>query len=249
MYLKHIPMDGPQNFRDLGGFLTASGQVVACNRLYRADGLSGLSEGDIAWFRRLNIRTIVDLRSTAEQAARPDRVPEGVRFCSCPMMREQGSGEQPGSASAFLQSLKVGYLAMIRDGAPLVGSAVNAVLDGLEQGAVVFHCTAGKDRTGVLAAVLLLLLGVSEEDITADYEVSYTYNARGVNRAVAQVPQLKPYLEQAGEDSVLHSNPKNIRAVLDELNAGTISGWPEAAGVSPERQSRLRRILLEPADD
>ncbi|MDD6717458.1 MAG: tyrosine-protein phosphatase, partial [bacterium] len=125
MYLKHIPMDGPQNFRDLGGFLTASGQVVAWNRLYRADGLSGLSEGDIAWFRRLNIRTIMDLRSTAEQAARPDRVPEGVRFCSCPMMREQGSGEQPGSASAFLQSLKVGYLAMIRDGAPLVGSAVN----------------------------------------------------------------------------------------------------------------------------
>ena len=249
MYLKHIPMDGPQNFRDLGGFLTASGQVVAWNRLYRADGLSGLSEGDIAWFRRLNIRTIMDLRSTAEQAARPDRVPEGVRFCSCPMMREQGSGEQPGSASAFLQSLKVGYLAMIRDGAPLVGSAVNAVLDGLEQGAVVFHCTAGKDRTGVLAAVLLLLLGVSEEDITADYEVSYTYNARGVNRAVAQVPQLKPYLEQAGEDSVLHSNPKNIRAVLDELNAGTISGLLKAAGVSPERQSRLRRILLEPADD
>ena len=249
MYLKHIPMDGPQNFRDLGGFLTASGQVVAWNRLYRADGLSGLSEGDIAWFRRLNIRTIMDLRSTAEQAARPDRVPEGVRFCSCPMMREQGSGEQPGSASAFLQSLKVGYLAMIRDGAPLVGSAVNAVLDGLEQGAVVFHCTAGKDRTGVLAAVLLLLLGVSEEDITADYEVSYTYNARGVNRAVAQVPQLKPYLEQAGEDSVLHSNPKNIRAVLDELNAGTISGWLKAAGVSPERQSRLRRILLEPAGD
>ncbi|MDD6717716.1 MAG: tyrosine-protein phosphatase, partial [bacterium] len=132
---------------------------------------------------------------------------------------------------------------------PLVGSAVNAVLDGLEQGAVVFHCTAGKDRTGVLAAVLLLLLGVSEEDITADYEVSYTYNARGVNRAVAQVPQLKPYLEQAGEDSVLHSNPKNIRAVLDELNAGTISGWLKAAGVSPERQSRLRKILLEPAGD
>ena len=160
MYLKHIPMDGPQNFRDLGGFLNWDGRMVAWNRLYRADGLSALSERDEALLRKLNIRTIVDLRGTSEQKAMPDRVPEGVRYCACPMMEEDPAAPDQ-AARSFAMSLKVGYLKMIQENPDRVGRAANAVMEGMEQGAVVFHCTAGKDRTGVLAAVLLLLLNVA----------------------------------------------------------------------------------------
>ena len=71
---------------------------------------------------------------------------------------------------------------MIGEDAALAGQAAWAVMEGVTQGAVVFHCTAGKDRTGVLAAMLLLLLGVAEEDIIADDQVSFTYNRRGVNQ-------------------------------------------------------------------
>lgn len=92
MYLKRIPMDGPQNFRDLGGFMTEEGRAVSWNRLYRADGLNRLSEADVRRLRELNVRTIVDLRGVSEQEAYPDVVPEGVNYCSCPMMREEISG-------------------------------------------------------------------------------------------------------------------------------------------------------------
>ena len=244
MNLKHIPMDGPQNFRDLGGFLNRDGRMVAWNRLYRADGLSSLSERDEALLQKLNIRTIVDLRGTSEQKAMPDRVPEGVRYCAFPMMREDPSAPDQ-AARSFAMSLKVGYLKMVQESPERVGRAANAVMEGLEQGAVVFHCTAGKDRTGVLAAVLLLLLNVAEEDIVADYQVSYTYNANGINRMIERIPELKEYLIQAGEDSMLHSNPKNIRAVLEVLNAGNIAAWLERAGVGRERQDCFRQIMLE----
>lgn len=245
MQLKHVPMDGPQNFRDLGGFLNRDGKMVAWNRLYRADGLADLSEKDEAAFRQRNIQTIIDLRSASEQKMMPDRVPQGVRYCAYPMMREDLSGTDQAALQSFAQSLKIGYLKMIRENARLVGEAVRSVMEGLEQGAVVFHCTAGKDRTGVLAAILLLLLGVSDEDIIADYQVSFTYNTKGVNRMMAKVPELKEYLEQAGEDSVLHSNPKNMQAVLEVLNTENVGPWLESAGVSRALQERFRRAMLE----
>lgn len=243
MHLKHIPMDGPQNFRDLGGFLTASGQAVAWNRLYRADGLADLSARDEALLQRLGVGTVVDLRSRSEQAAQPDRLPAGVALRACPMMAETPG---TGAGSAFARSLRVGYLEMIGQDAALVGAAARAVMEGLQHGAVVFHCTAGKDRTGVLAAVLLLRLGVSEADITADYQVSHTYNENGLNRRIAARPELRGLLETAGEDTPLHSHPKNIRAVLEILNTGNIAGWLEAAGVPAGLQADFCSRMLEP---
>lgn len=245
MHLKHIPMDGPQNLRDLGGFLNKDGKAVVWNRLYRCDGLSALSRRDTVVFRKLNIRTIVDLRSRSEQQAMPDQVPEGVAYWSCPMMREEIDLSPQDAGRAFAMSLKTSYLATIRGNAEKVGDAVRTVMEGLENGAVVFHCTAGKDRTGVLAAILLLTLGVSDQDIAADYQVSYTYNAGGINRMLRSSPQLQAYLDQAGEDSMLHSNPKNIQAVLEVLNRENIGSWLESAGVEAALQQRFREAMLE----
>ena len=70
-------------------------------------------------------------------------------------------------------------------------------MEGLSKGPVVFHCTAGKDRTGVLAAILLLRLGVDEEDIIADYQVSFTYNRRGMNQLLARYPEMQALLAQS----------------------------------------------------
>ena len=246
MYYKHIPMDGPQNFRDLGGFLTREGKAVAWNGLYRSDGLAELSRRDMECFQKLHIRTIVDLRGLSEQAAMPDKVPEGVVYRSCPMMAEDPTEAGSAGAQSFARSLKTGYLAMIRENTQTVGEAVNAVMEGLERGAVVFHCTAGKDRTGVLAAILLLRLGVDEADIIADYQISHTYNKTGINRVIASMPQLQPYLAQAGEDSFLHSHPASIQAVLDVLNRDSIGPWLEQAGVSRARQQAFLQAMLVP---
>ena len=217
--------------------------MVAWNRLYRADGLSGLTEADTARRLAMNVRTVVDLRSLAEQRAMPDRLPGGVRLCACPMMREDVMAPDR-AAEAFARSLTVGYRRMIGEDAALAGQATLAVMEGVTRGAVVFHCTAGKDRTGVLAAMLLLLLGVAEEDIIADYQVSFTYNRRGVNQLLARYPELQPLLAQGGEDSLLHSNPRNIQAVLEQLNADNIGPWLERNGVGRDVQDGFRRIML-----
>lgn len=242
-HIKHIPMDGPKNFRDIGGYMNGEGRLVAWNRLYRSDGLSALSERDEALFRALDIRTIVDLRGSAERDMLPDSIPEGVEYFHCPMMREAGA-DKASALSDFARSLVVGYKSMVTDDAALAGAAVNAVIDGLEKGAVVFHCSAGKDRTGVLAAILLLLLGVGEEDIIADYQVSHTYNEKGINAVIVRSPEIAQRFSLPGGDSMLRSEPENIKAVLDELNAQNISARMEQAGVSPSSQQRLRDHML-----
>ena len=118
-------------------------------------------------------------------------------------------------------------------------------MEGLSKGPVVFHCTAGKDRTGVLAAILLLRLGVDEEDIIADYQVSHMYNANGVNRMMEAIPQLRAYLEQAGDNSMLHSHPQNIQAVLEILNRKNIGPRLEKADVEPALQQSFRSVMLK----
>ena len=95
---------------------------------------------------------------------------------------------------------------------------------------------------------MALLSSIAQEDIIADYQVSYTYNANGINRIVQNIPQLKAYLEQAGEDSVLHSHPKNIQAVLGLLNTDTVGAWLEHAGVSAGLQQSFCDHMLEPAE-
>ncbi|MDL2301403.1 tyrosine-protein phosphatase [Lachnospiraceae bacterium OttesenSCG-928-D06] len=244
MHLKHIPMDGPQNFRDIGGFLNKNGKMIAWNKLYRADGLSLLSEADEEKMQKRNICTIVDLRSISEQEAQPDVVPKGVTYVSCPMMKSEINNNNA-SEHSFMKSMVAGYQEMIQEGPELIGAAVNAVLLGLQKGSVVFHCTAGKDRTGILACILLMILDAYEEDIVADYQVSYTYNEKGVNGMISNNPKLREYLEAAGEESMIHSNPKNIKAVLKMLSSKPIENWLEEQNVSLDQMKKFRDEMLE----
>ena len=130
MQLRRIPMDGPQNFRDLGGYAAREGRMVAWNRLYRADGLAGLTEADEARLKAMNVRTVVDLRSMSEQRAMPDKLPEGIRLCACPMMREDIATPDR-AAEAFARSLTCGYMKMIGEDAALAGQAARAGREGL----------------------------------------------------------------------------------------------------------------------
>lgn len=250
MYLKHIPLDGPKNFRDLGGFLAKDGRAVRWNRLYRSDRLDALSEKDLSAIQARNIRAVIDLRSPAEQEESPDVAVPGAAHFSCPLTRavtktaERFSGADKAAEEAFLKSMEMDYVTILEEGADLVRTAVQTVMEQSGQGAVVFHCTAGKDRTGILAALLLLVLGVSEEDIIADYQVSHTYNEKGVNRVMDRLPFLKDYAERTGEKSMFHSPPGNIRRVLQALPGDRAGAWLEALGVSGTLQRQFRERML-----
>lgn len=211
--IRRLRMEHAFNIRDLGGYETADGLVTSFGRLLRSDGLQKLTDKEWKRLKEFGIQTVLDLRSRAEIEVNPDRVPEGIKWIHCPLQRAQiDLNDVTGSAAkAFAGSLTEGYVNMVKDNGDLLAAALIELTSGLERGAVLFHCSAGKDRTGVLASAVYFMMGVEAEDIIADYEVTYTYNKRGINRM----------LERLGEEArekmlpFMMSDPPNMERLLE----------------------------------
>ncbi len=203
--IKHLILPHAFNLRDLGGFATLEGLTVRWHKLYRADALCALTEAEWQMLYARGVRTVVDLRSLAETETMPDRVPEGISWHHCPLQEEQLDiyNLDEGAAAAFRRSMAECYTDILHKTPHLLAAALRTTVEGLQDGAVIFHCTAGKDRTGVLAACILHLLGVYDADILADYEVSNTYNRAGLQKVVETLPnyeELLPMLSSAREN-------------------------------------------------
>ncbi|KAB1659403.1 tyrosine-protein phosphatase [Pseudoclavibacter chungangensis] len=163
-----IAIAGTHNLRDLGG-LPASGGVVAPGRLYRSDALSGLDDSGLVAFAALGIDRIVDLRDAVEIERQPTRLgPAGPEIVHVPVFRAADPAEMLRSMGGSGPDLDGLYAAMLTAEGAHLAEAVTAVADA-PTGAVLVHCTAGKDRTGVVVSLVLALLGVPEERIVDDY--------------------------------------------------------------------------------
>ncbi len=151
-----IALQGAVNFRDLGGYAAADGMRTRWRTLFRADGLGELTETDLSVLRALGIRTVIDLRSESElERSRFDVDAHPVAFHHFPFIDELPDAQEFDRRPGLLGSQ---YQEMVRDagGQILAALEVLAAPDALP---AVFHCTAGKDRTGVLSAIVLSLLG------------------------------------------------------------------------------------------
>lgn len=237
---RRIYLKNAFNVRDIGGYGTRDGGLVKWNLLFRADGLSALDGADWQLLRERNIKTILDLRSLSETKTLGYAVPEDMTYAHCPLQREDIDVRDPlaGARNAFGRSLTQGYLGMVGENTDLLAAALAQVTQGLERGAVLFHCTAGKDRTGVLAAVILYLLGVYDEDIVADYQVSYTYNKKGVNLLLKDMPQMekiRPFL---------YSAPETMETLLDYFKEVDMEGILKENGYTEEKTELLRRSAI-----
>lgn len=173
---RHISFDGPVNFRDVGGYRNEAGRTVAWGRVYRSDTLN-LSDADLERFGALGIRSVWDLRNTMEREATPNRLPDGdLTVHTTPLISEDPEQSPMAALNAadgkdFLRLL---YLHILERSAPTVGRVVAGLADEPELPAV-FHCSAGKDRTGLISGVLLSVLGVPLEVIVDDYEMTGRY--------------------------------------------------------------------------
>lgn len=142
-----------------------------------------------------------------------------MEWYHCPLQREQIDAKDiTGSAErAFAGSLTDGYLNIVKTNGALLASAVRQLIAGLEKGAVLFHCTAGKDRTGILASCIFTLCGISQEDIVADYEVTYTYNKKGMNRLLRMLDE-----ETRGRmEPLMRSDAESMERLLAFLSGDT----------------------------
>lgn len=246
---RHLRFEACFNFRDLGGYETTDGLRVRWGTLFRSDSLESLSEGDLALLRTLGLRTAVDLRSSAEQARGPARLADlgGVSVHHAPLFEEHARPFVPAELTSEEPPPGETYLAIANAGTEALGAAVRAVAEG--EHSIVFFCAAGRDRTGMLAALILSALGVPDEAIVADYLLS----DRALEPAIAWSKENAP--ARAAElaalpDWLLYTSPGVMEAFLDGLRAqhGSIEAYLAAGGAGADVLSTLRGRLLEGAD-
>jgi protein tyrosine/serine phosphatase len=239
---RHIALENALNFRDVGGYRTTDGRSIRWRRLFRAGGLSELSAADLVVLRELGIATVVDLRSTAEWDSGRfpvEHIP--VTLHHVPIVEEI---LDPTRYELPKGMLAARYQDYARIGSEPIAKAISVIA---EPGGhpVVVHCLAGKDRTGVVVAITLALLGIDDETIAEDYALSNLVMAQ--LRAWAEARADRPVRSAELDNEVFSANPTNITSLLAALRDahGSIEDYAVAAGVKPEAIDALRDSLLE----
>ncbi|MER5462300.1 tyrosine-protein phosphatase [Streptomyces sp. NPDC002668] len=169
---RHIAFERLHNFRDLGGYSTADGRTVRWGRLYRSDSLAKLGGADLDRFLALKVSTVIDLRYPWEIEARgrvPDR--EGLSYVNLSVEHRPYDQAAIDPAVDPWRFLADRYAEVALDGAKELRQALEVIASNTS-GPLVFHCASGKDRTGLLAALVLALAGVTEDDIAADFALT-----------------------------------------------------------------------------
>ena len=170
--MRHIAFERLHNFRDLGGYRTRDGRTVRWGRLYRSDTLAKLRGDDWRRFLDLGVRTVIDLRYPWEIAAR-GRVPEsdGLAYHNLSIEHQPYDQAELGPDIDAARFLADRYAEIALDGVEELRLALE-VIAADDSAPLVMHCAAGKDRTGLLAALVLSLLGVDEETVVEDFALT-----------------------------------------------------------------------------
>ncbi|MEV4824101.1 tyrosine-protein phosphatase [Micromonospora sp. NPDC049274] len=238
---RHVTFDRLHNFRDLGGYRAADGRTLRWRLLYRSDSLGKLSGADLDRFQALGVRTVIDLRYPWEIAAR-GRAPEidGLAWHNLSIEHRPYDQAVIDPAVDPWRHLADRYAEVAEDGVAELREALDVI--AAADAPLVFHCASGKDRTGLLAALLLALLGVDEEQIAADFALTELATARLVADWQALNPDralVWPGYGRAPEAIIRH--------FLADLTAthGSVVGYAtERLGVDDALTARLRERLL-----
>ena len=241
-----IALDGATNFRDLGGYEARDGRRVRWRRLFRADGLHALTAADRAVLESLGIGEALDLRYGPERAGEPALLPESVASVHIglpdqpanSLLETMHAGGVP-SAEAAWTRLRDSYSRYPEKYAPACGAILRRLI-AEDAPPLLFHCTAGKDRTGFTAAVVLEALGVPRETIMEDYLLTNRHWDRGGREPEGLPREIYEPVFAAREEYLAAS-----WATLDREHGG-LEGWLDrAVGFGAEDRARLRAAMLE----
>jgi protein-tyrosine phosphatase len=233
------------NLRDIGGYRTTGGQWVRMGVVYRSQALS-LTAADLAVVDTLGITGAYDLRTPAEIAATPDVVPAGATYLNLNVFGTASPASPSISSAAQAQE----YMAEMERGyvtSAAARTAFGALLTDIADcpGAQLYHCTAGKDRTGWATAVILTLLGVPARTVISDYLLSntYYYDSPAVQATLSALPAAK----SAIYGRMLDVEPAYLQAGLDQVAASYDSMCDyvhQGLGLSDATVAKLRHRLL-----
>jgi protein-tyrosine phosphatase len=256
---RRLALEGVENFRDFGGYATTSGKRLKSGRLYRSASHGRATDADLEAIHALDLAVVVDLRRTQERERDPSR--RHAAFAAQVIANDIGEEEEDSwivhvtssdlSVASF-HDYMFGYYAE----APFKPRMVDLYSRYFEalaraDGPVLIHCAAGKDRTGILAALTHHLAGVSHDDLVADYLLT-----NDEERIARRLPQMIEYVrELAGRsppEDAMRVGMGVDAAYLDTAFAemakahGGIDGYlAEALGVDADKRRRIEARLFE----
>jgi protein-tyrosine phosphatase len=239
------------NFRDVGGYRTADGHWVRMGLAYRSNGLEHLTSAELDTLEKLGLKLVCDLRTDDERRRGPDRLPVAVKSMTADVMGENpdptANAAAPGTATpdpaAGLTSVYRSFVSL-----ESARKAYHLLFERLADRSAlptVFHCSAGKDRTGWAAAVLLTLLHVSHATVLADYQLTDRYLDRDAADAIRR--QRYPSIDDATWHTMLATDPAYLEAAFDEATKryGSFEGYlHHGLGLDDATLDAIRRNFL-----
>jgi len=255
-----VRLQGAPNFRDLGGLATLDGRTVRPRLLFRSEGPAHFNANDVATLRGLGIRTVCDLRSDGERAAHPNQWCEDGAILPIDIaidVRVVGNKawdlmRADPTAAGGRAAMAYNYRTMGR----CMEGAFRQLIDHLLQPhkvPVLIHCTGGKDRTGVMIALLLHALGVKADQIEADYLLSSQYTggprfAAGLRKMFDDLGIADPPPELLA--LIVGVEAPYLKTAMDEILRGTGTldrFFEERIGLDESRRAKLQDLLLHSA--
>ncbi len=272
---RHILLPCVYNFRDLGGYPAKDDKITKWGLVYRTDSLAGLTEEGWAGLEDLGVCCIIDLRSAREREEMPVKPLYPLDYEGFSLMGDSKYGPAPtpvlddeeddetdqtealdaeGSSSdaskEFMKSTRLDYTATLFTHMECAVDIMDAILSVLKsgKGSLAYMCTAGKDRTGIVSAILLYLCGVPDEDIIADYMVSSVYNTNGVNKKMEDL--VKSVMKTTSIDSDLlkrnmGSEPGTMRRLLNSFRKRDLRKALADNGFGEEKQKMIAELMTE----
>jgi len=240
---RHIRLQGAFNVRDLGGYALSGGGTTRWRSVLRADGLQSLTEADVRALLDVGLVTVVDLRSDLELQRQPSVLAghRAVDYRHVPLFDALAPVDLMLSRTTF--GLAERYVSALEICAPALRTVATTIAEANE-GVVLFNCTAGKDRTGIVAAMMLGLAGVADDEIARDYALT-------ASTAAALMDRLREAARQRGLDAaaaatLLSSEPDTMRTFLAHVadRYGGFAAYLSQAGVPDRDVDRLVERLV-----
>jgi protein-tyrosine phosphatase len=247
-YIREVALEGAVNFRDLGGYATTEFRSILKGRIYRAGDISKLTDADMEELKRRKIYTVIDFRGEKEAAAAPDRLLPGAEYLLLPA----GSGNST-DMSSFTQGhvsgmdLMIAFYSDVSVFKEKYRPFFRTLLMLPDTSAVVFHCSAGKDRTGMAAPLLLDIVDVPMELIMSDYVLSNHFRMNDNKRMIDyMVNELNMDVKMATE--IMDANPRYLETMFNVLKRkyGSIDSFLyKELGIDENVKLRFREKFLQ----
>lgn len=226
--MRRIICENVQNLRDLGGYLTKENKVTKFGKVYRGDLPNNMKSSEINYLIQNGLTTVIDLRKEEELKRNPNCLNiDKIDYYNINLLGDKCPNKE--------QDIPKGYIEILGNKETMY-QVFNIIKEA--KGSVLFNCTAGKDRTGVVAMLLLLLAQVPDDDIIADYQISYTYIRKKIRKMHIDNPDLPAFLG----NSKLEYMEETLKLFYSKYN--NINSYFKYLGFNDEQIEKIKSKLV-----